>query len=147
MIGILLVSHGMFSEALRNSSQMIIGEIEQIDTVCLISEADIDEFENSILQKANKLDMGEGVLVLADLCGGTPYNRVQSLMQRGLITGKLISGMNMPLVINACFERNNVETISELVDFLIEEENNGIEMMKEMKQREIEEDTEGCEED
>lgn len=105
MVGILIVSHGTFGEALIRCASHVLGaRPERVAEVSVMVNDDPDE----VLQKASKLarelDEGDGVLVLADICGGTPCNVATRLLESGRIEG--LSGVSLPMLIRALTYRN-----------------------------------------
>lgn len=105
MVGILIVSHGTFGEALIRCASHVLGaRPERVAEVSVMVNDDPDE----VLQKASKLarelDEGDGVLVLADICGGTPCNVATRLLASGRIEG--LSGVSLPMLIRALTYRN-----------------------------------------
>lgn len=96
MIGIILVSHGKLAEGMKDALKMFFGdEIEALDTVSLTPEKSTDEFMEELKTSIKNVNQGQGVVVFADLFGGTPYNQA---IQRASDTCCLVSGMNMGIV-------------------------------------------------
>ncbi len=92
---LVLVSHGLFCEELKKSTEMIMGPQEDIHTVALLPEEGPDDFKEKFEATIATLD---NFVVFADLLGGTPAN----VVSRVLLEGKefdLYAGMNMPMVI------------------------------------------------
>ena len=50
-----------------------------------------------ILAAVDRVDQGEGVVLLTDMFGGTPSNLAISLMETGRI--EVIAGINLPMLI------------------------------------------------
>lgn len=92
---LLLISHGPFSQALKQSTEMIMGPQEGIHTVCLLPEEGPEDFEAKLVATLEQLD---DVIVLADLMGGTPCNVAAKLLMQDY-SFDLFAGMNMPMVI------------------------------------------------
>ncbi|MGT2712695.1 PTS sugar transporter subunit IIA [Streptococcus oriscaviae] len=92
---LVLVSHGLFCEELKKSTEMIMGPQEAIHTVALLPEEGPDEFKKKFEEVTASLDE---FVVFADLLGGTPANVVSRLILEG---GQfdVYAGMNMPMVI------------------------------------------------
>lgn len=92
---LVLVSHGIFCEELKKSTEMIMGPQEAIHTVALLPEEGPDEFKKKFEEVTASLDE---FVVFADLLGGTPANVVSRLILEG---GQfdVYAGMNMPMVI------------------------------------------------
>lgn len=100
MVGILIVSHAPLAGALIESAKMIMGEeLPPCDFLHLVLAQDMEAFAEALEQKLDRLDTGDGVLVLADLFAGSPANAVAYQLQRpGL---ELVTGANLAMVIEA----------------------------------------------
>lgn len=95
MTHLVLISHGNFCEALKESTEMIMGPQDLIKTVPLLPSEGQEDFKNKFLDVTKHLD---DYIVLADLMGGTPCNVISKMILSGEdIT--LYAGMNMPMVI------------------------------------------------
>ena len=100
MIGILIVAHGAFGEALIHSASHVLGKrplrVRQVGvTVHDDPEAILPQARDLVAQ----LDEGKGVLVLTDIYGATPGNIALRLLKPGKVEG--ISGVNLPMLIRA----------------------------------------------
>ena len=100
MIGILIVAHGAFGEALIHSASHVLGKrplkVRQVGvTVHDDPEAILPQAQDLVRQ----LDEGDGVLVLTDIYGATPGNIALRLLQAGRVEG--ISGVNLPMLVRA----------------------------------------------
>ncbi len=105
MVGILLVSHGTFGEALiRCASHVLGGRPPRIAEVGVMAGDAPEEVEKRVRELVRTLDEGEGVLILADICGGTPCNIVTRVLQPGRVEG--LSGVSLPMLIRALNYRN-----------------------------------------
>lgn len=115
MIGIHIVSHGEICTGILDTLQMIIGEVDNIGYTKLNEESDVDDFRNEMLKESQRLDDGEGVLILADMFGATPYNTA-IFNSRNFDTDKykIVAGFNLPILIDAVMSRETM-TLVELV--------------------------------
>lgn len=116
MVGILIVSHGKFSEGIIDSLRMFFGEeeLKQVDSLTLSLSDDASVFGKLMEQKMQELDTGDGVIILADMLGGTPSN--QSLMRLNEKV-HVITGINMPLVMELINQRKfGTLNLSELIE-------------------------------
>lgn len=105
MIGVLLVTHGNFSEAIIKSMELVFGRQEKLEALTLNHGDDVEELTRQVKEKAKELDDGEGVLVLVDLLGGSPCNVTAScLKQEGL---ECVTGLNLPMLISVLEERED----------------------------------------
>lgn len=97
MIGILIVTHGNFGEALIKSSELIIGKQKKIIALKL-SETDTSAtLQTQIKNSLTKLDDGSGILVLVDLFGGTPSNVVAKELKQA--NCECLTGVNLPMLL------------------------------------------------
>lgn len=93
---LVLVSHGLFCEELKKSTEMIMGPQENIYTVGLLPSESAEDFRAKFEAVVAELD---DFVVLADLMGGTPCNVVSRMILEGQAI-ELYAGMNMPMVID-----------------------------------------------
>ncbi|WP_251865792.1 PTS sugar transporter subunit IIA [Enterococcus malodoratus] len=93
---LVLVSHGLFCEELKKSTEMIMGPQENIYTVGLLPSESAEDFRAKFEAVIAELDE---FVVLADLMGGTPCNVVSRMILEGQAID-LYAGMNMPMVID-----------------------------------------------
>jgi PTS system ascorbate-specific IIA component len=100
MVGILIVAHGAFGEALIHCASHVLGRRPML--VGQIGVTVHDEPE-ALLPQARELlrqlDEGDGVLVLTDMLGATPSNIATRLLAPGRVEG--VSGVNLPMLIRA----------------------------------------------
>ena len=114
MIGLMLISHGELGKYLLDSAAMLAGEAEQCKAVCLQRGENPQLFKERVTKVLDEIDTGEGVIVLVDMLGGTPYNTIGSLSRDRNV--QIITGMNMPFLIYLTLEREDGCNMSELVD-------------------------------
>src|SRR5699024_3261595 len=92
---LVLISHGRLCEALKESTEMIMGPQENIHTVALLPEDSPEQFQDKFEAVIQNLDE---YIVCCDLMGGTPCNVVVKMIMTGTNID-LYAGMNMPMVI------------------------------------------------
>ena len=99
MIGLVLVTHGNLANEFISAMQHVVGKQEQVDGVCIGPEDDMEMRRTEILNmnKVEKVNSGEGVVVLTDMFGGTPSNLAISIMDRAKV--EIIAGVNLPMLI------------------------------------------------
>lgn len=122
MLGILLVSHGDMAKGLLSSAKMFFGDdIPHIDTLSLYLDTPVEEFKEKLNEKVSELNDGDGVLILADLFGGTPYNQSISLASGNI---HVISGANLAVLVEVLGLRLGSDNIN--YDELVEAGKSGI---------------------
>jgi len=100
MIGILIVTHGTFGEALMHSASHVLGKRpEQMRQLGVALHDDPDAVVSRVRELLRQLDTGDGVLVLTDMLGATPSNIATRLLEPGKIEG--IAGASLPMLIRA----------------------------------------------
>lgn len=108
---ILVISHGNLCEELVRSAEMIMGTIENVETLPLQEGVDPEEYMQALealLEKHNYR-----VMVLADLFGGTPFNSILRLSRERDIP--LVTGANLPLLLEVANLRDELEGPQEVL--------------------------------
>ena len=101
MFGIIVGTHGMFSEQLVKSLEMILGEQKNVRAVTLVPGEGPDDVVKKYEQAISELDCEDGVLFLNDLFGGSPYNAAARLVINNEKYG-IVTGVNLPMLIEMC---------------------------------------------
>jgi PTS system mannose-specific IIA component len=97
MIGLVLVTHGQLASEFIRAMEHVVGPQEQIESICIGPEDDMESRRNDIAEALGRVDEGSGVIILTDLFGGTPSNLAISLMKSDKI--EVIAGVNLPMLI------------------------------------------------
>ncbi|WHH60517.1 PTS sugar transporter subunit IIA [Petroclostridium sp. X23] len=129
MIGIVVITHGGFSQELVKTSELIIGKQEKVAVYGLNHGDDVGELLKKVGDAIQEMDDGSGVLVLTDLFGGSPSNVTAANMKRYKFES--ITGVNLPMLIEALNSRECCE-LSELVNLCIDAGINGIKNLRTM---------------
>lgn len=109
MIGLVLVTHGRLAEEFATAMVHVVGPQEQVATIAIGPEDDMEARRSDIAAAIAKVDAGRGVIVLTDLFGGTPSNLAISLMERGRV--EVIAGMNLPMLIRLGSARKSMKVV------------------------------------
>jgi mannose/fructose/sorbose-specific phosphotransferase system IIA component len=129
VIGILIVTHGMLAEGLLDSATMILGPIPNISAIKLDEKTTPQALEANICDQLSELRGEEGVVILTDLLGATPYNVSAKLANDEVL---VITGVNLPLLLEAITTRNGKERLSKFADDLISKAQESIVNVNEM---------------
>ncbi len=97
MIGVPIVSHGGFAEALISSLQFLVGNQLKIRGVSIWPKDRDKEIKDRIRQEIFKVDDGDGVVILTDILGGTSTNLSLSFLENEKV--ELVTGVNMPMLL------------------------------------------------
>ena len=96
-VGILIISHENIGHAILNTAKTIIGSIPcPVETISIDMDCDCDTQIKDIKTIANKLNCGDGLLILTDLFGATPSNIASAIDDKNSV---LVSGLNLPMLI------------------------------------------------
>lgn len=108
----ILVSHGDLAKSMLGSAQMIVGEQENVSAFGLHPTDDIGSLKDMIQTEIEKVE-SEEIICFTDLFSGSPFNAVVGLMSQYSI--RHITGMNLPLVLEAFMLRLNEENTREVI--------------------------------
>jgi PTS system mannose-specific IIA component len=97
MVGFVIVGHGSVAEALIATAQGIVGPLEQVRAVNLLPHEGIDLGRSKIVEAIHAVNDGEGVVLLADMFGGTPSNCCLSVLEQGQL--EVVTGYNLPMLL------------------------------------------------
>lgn len=112
MVGIIVMTHGTLSEGIVDAAELITGPVTQVETLSLRREDNVNDLNAALLAALDRVDTGDGVLVLADLLGGSPCNVASmNLRERSY---RVLSGVNLPMFIEALSSRDSAGSVEEL---------------------------------
>ena len=97
MIGMVLVTHGRLATEFIAALEHVVGEQEQVASVCIGPDDDMEQRRLDILNSVAEVDDGSGVVLLTDMFGGTPSNLAISIMDKAKV--EVIAGVNLPMLI------------------------------------------------
>jgi len=97
MIGVVIVTHGKLAREFRAALEHVVGPQEQIETISIGPDDDLDVRRTDMLSAVNEVDSGKGVVVLTDMFGGSPSNLAISAMERANV--EVIAGVNLPMLV------------------------------------------------
>ena len=111
MIGLLVISHCDLGKELLNAAELILGRLDAADAISITQLTESSELLETISEKIKALDRGQGVLILADMFGGTPSNLSFSFLKEKRV--EVLTGVNLPMVIAVAQDRDRL-SLSEL---------------------------------
>jgi len=126
MKGILLISHGEMAKGMMNSISLFFGDLKQLDYLCLKKEDNPDQFHDLMKEKINQLNSGDGVIILADILGGTPCNQAAYLVNEDIV---VLTGMNLGMLIAIMSSRQG-KTID--IDMVLDDGKTGINCLNDL---------------
>jgi mannose PTS system EIIA component len=97
MIGGLIVTHGRLAIELLNATETIAGEIDHIAAVSLGWHDDVGTAASMVQKALERVNTGDGVLILTDMFGGTPTNIASTFLNESKV--EIVTGVNLPMLI------------------------------------------------
>ncbi len=132
MVGIVLASHGQFAEGILQSGSMIFGEQENVAAVVLQPSEGPDDIKAKMESAISSFDDQDEILFLVDLWGGTPFNQASTLRDGNPDKSfVIVSGLNLPMLIEAYASRFSMESAEEIASHLIEVARDGVKTLPE----------------
>jgi len=116
LIGLVVVAHERVGEAMLAALEHVMGPQSLTAAMSVGVDADIDADMHALRQRLGKLikrcDSGSGVLLFADMFGGTPCNLALACMQEYHV--EVLSGFNLPMLVKAASLRQSLNDLSRL---------------------------------
>ncbi len=99
-VGLLIIAHDKIGTSMKNTAISLVGKCPlPIESLELVQDCDTDASLQIAQDLVKKLNQGDGVLILTDLFGSTPYNITAKLGTNENVA--IISGLNLPMLIRA----------------------------------------------
>ncbi len=103
MKSVLIISHGTLAEGMFNTLKIFFGsDIPQCDYLVLSPDETAEDFRSKLADKIDELDQGDGVVIFADLLGGTPCNQTVLLKDKNI---HVFAGMNLAVIMECLSAR------------------------------------------
>jgi mannose PTS system EIIA component len=99
MVGLVVAAHGHLADELVHTAEQIVGPLPSVRTCSIEPGASPDAIRAALIETLDQIDAGEGVIVLADLFGGTPCTQSLSLCGRHKL--EVVTGVNLPMLLKA----------------------------------------------
>lgn len=115
MINILLVTHGNFGKELLKSSELIIGPIENAESISFQQGDSFESLLGKVEESVGRLAKND-LIVFTDMYGGSPFNAVSRTMKNNNFYH--ITGINFPLFIDIAVNRDTY-SLAEIAEKII----------------------------
>lgn len=103
---LLIITHGLLSNALVETAQMIFGEPGHIDTLSLCQNMGIEDLREQVNNYFEE-HKDENVLVLVDIISGSPFNSIIPYMKKENVF--VTTGVNLPMVLELTLKKDSTE--------------------------------------
>jgi len=113
LIGLVVVAHDQIGEAMLAALDHVMGPQSLTASLSIGVDADIDADMSELRSRLGKLikrcDSGDGVLLFADMFGGTPCNLALACMREHQV--EVLSGFNLPMLVKAASLRQTMRDL------------------------------------
>lgn len=104
MIGIVIVAHGGLAKEYLAAMEHVVGTQPGMRAIAIEADHERDAKQLEICAAADEVDVGDGVVVVTDLFGGSPSNL--SLRACRPENRRILYGANLPLLIKLAKSRH-----------------------------------------
>ena len=115
MVGIVVVGHGRLAEEMVQTLEGVLGPIDALEAVATSNHDSPEAIRARIEGAVQRVDQGQGVIILTDMLGDTPTN--QSLAIARQTGAEVVAGVNMPMLLKLTTSRSGT-TAQELAGFI-----------------------------
>lgn len=103
MIGMIVIAHEHIGAEMLRGVEHVLGPQALMASLNIDADADLEQSKEELVKLIRRCDTGDGVLLFADMFGGTPCNLALSCMQEYRV--EVISGFNLPMLVTAATKR------------------------------------------
>ncbi|HET9317821.1 MAG TPA: PTS sugar transporter subunit IIA [Vicinamibacteria bacterium] len=114
-VGVVVVAHYRLGEELLQALRLIVPGASGFEAVSIEPKQSVEEMRAAISEAIDRVEQGEGVLILTDMFGGTPSNIALSFLGEKRI--EVVTGVNLPMLIKLATLRK-VQPLEELAAFI-----------------------------
>lgn len=131
MINFLIITHGEFGAYLVEAAEAIVGlQHDGVRAISISPRHSVEEIRATIVQALSELRGPDGVIVAADMPGGTPTN-VSLPIVKDDPRVQLVSGVNLYMLVGA-FTRREGHSLGEVARRMVEDGRKSINDMKKL---------------
>jgi PTS system ascorbate-specific IIA component len=100
MIGILIIAHDALPAALADAVTHVLGaKPPQFEAMPVLASDDPCDLVHAARERVARLDSGDGVLIVSDLCGASPCNLAAKLIDPPHV--EVLTGVNLPMLLRS----------------------------------------------
>ena len=114
---VLVTGHGGFASGMAAASRMIVGDQELIDWLPFEEGTNLSDYQAQITASVETYGE-EGLLILTDFKGGTPFN-VSMLLSQGYPQVAVLAGTNLAMILEAIDQASTASSVTDLADHLV----------------------------
>ena len=120
MLGLLVTGHGHFATGLNSSLELIAGAQPNVALVDFEADHSTETLKANLHKAMDSLKDCDGILVLSDLAGGSPFNNASLCKaERSDQKIEVLAGTNLPMIIEGASMMAAYDDPLELAETLI----------------------------
>lgn len=120
MVGILVTGHGHFATGLGSALQLIAGNAENLSFVDFEADHSTETLTDNLNKALDGLKGCDGVLVMADLAGGSPFKAaVECKVARQDQKIEVVAGTNLSMLVEGFVGMGAYESPLDMAEALI----------------------------
>ena len=104
MIGIVIVAHGGLAREYLAAAEHVLGKLDNVEAISTAAEVDRDAKQNEICLAADRVDQGDGVVVVVDMFGSSPSNLAMKACSGS--GRRVMYGANLPMLVKLVKSRS-----------------------------------------
>lgn len=104
MIGIVIVAHGGLAREYLSAVEHVVGKQDGVRAIAIEDDHDRKAKQAEICDAADAVDVGQGVVLVTDMFGGSPSNL--SLPACATSGRRILYGANLPMLIKLAKSRD-----------------------------------------
>ena len=97
VIGAIIITHALVGKELIAAAEYLVGKIRGIEAVSMDRQLNAFETRKTIIRAMEKVDQGDGILLLTDHAEGSAANIALSFLIQEKV--EVITGVNLPMVL------------------------------------------------
>ncbi|RZN56747.1 PTS mannose transporter subunit IIAB [Avibacterium paragallinarum] len=129
-IAIIIATHGVAAEQLLKTTEMLIGEQENVATIDFVPGENAETIMAKYQEKlSTTLSHCDEVLFLVDTWGGSPFNAANRVSE-GKDSMDIVTGVNVPMLVETFMARDDGPNLQELVAITLETGRTGVRALR-----------------
>jgi PTS system mannose-specific IIA component len=98
MVGVVVVSHEQVAFSMMEAARRVVGTLPGVTVVCASAADDSAAITQRVSQACTEVDDGNGVLIMVDVYGSTPFHVAMSMLD-GTGAAEVLCGVNLPMLL------------------------------------------------
>jgi PTS system mannose-specific IIA component len=104
LIGIVIVAHVGLAKEYVAAAEHVLGKLDNIEAISTAAEVDRAAKQNEICLAADRVDQGDGVVVVVDMFGSSPSNLAMKACSGS--GRRVMYGANLPMLVKLVKSRS-----------------------------------------